>query len=83
MYLRDFECDECVVKEVNVDYLFYFLVEEMYKLSCLVVIIVIDCVDVLCGQKCFGYFDGVVMVLIKFFYIVISDCVYFGKKDVQ
>lgn len=82
-YPRDFERDERVAKEANVDYLFYPSVEEMYKSSCSVAITVTDRVDVLCGQKRLGHFDGVATVLTKLFHIVTPDRAYFGKKDAQ
>ncbi len=82
-YPRDFERDERVAKEANVDYLFYPSVEEMYKSSRSVAITVTDRVDVLCGQKRPGHFDGVTTVLTKLFHIVTPDRAYFGKKDAQ
>jgi pantoate--beta-alanine ligase len=82
-YPRDFEHDERVAKEANVDYLFYPSVEEMYKSSRSVAITVTDRVDVLCGQKRPGHFDGVATVLTKLFHIVTPDRAYFGKKDAQ
>ncbi|MGG3122571.1 pantoate--beta-alanine ligase [Priestia megaterium] len=82
-YPRDFERDERVAKEANVDYLFYPLAEEMYKPSRSVAITVTDRVDVLCGQKRPGHFDGVATVLTKLFHIVTPDRAYFGKKDAQ
>ena len=82
-YPRDFERDERVAKEANVDYLFYPSVGEMYKSSRSVAITVTDRVDVLCGQKRPGHFDGVATVLTKLFHIVTPDRAYFGKKDAQ
>ncbi|WP_416434285.1 pantoate--beta-alanine ligase [Priestia megaterium] len=82
-YPRDFERDERVAKEANVDYLFYPSVEEMYKSSRSVAITVTDRVDLLCGQKRPGHFDGVATVLTKLFHIVTPDRAYFGKKDAQ
>lgn len=82
-YPRDFERDGRVAKEANVDYLFYPSVEEMYKSSRSVAITVRDRVDVLCGQKRPGHFDGVATVLTKLFHIVTPDRAYFGKKDAQ
>ncbi|MGC3790311.1 pantoate--beta-alanine ligase [Priestia aryabhattai] len=82
-YPRDFERDERVAKEANVDYLFYPSVEEMYKSSRSVAITVRDRVDVLCGQKRPGHFDGVATVLTKLFHIVTPNRAYFGKKDAQ
>ncbi|MEH7359116.1 pantoate--beta-alanine ligase [Priestia megaterium] len=82
-YPRDFERDERVAKEANVDYLFYPSVEEMYKSSRSVAITVRDRVDVLCGKKRPGHFDGVATVLTKLFHIVTPDRAYFGKKDAQ
>ncbi|MGG3272091.1 pantoate--beta-alanine ligase [Priestia aryabhattai] len=82
-YPRDFERDERVAKEANVDYLFYPSVEEMYKSSRSAAITVRDRVDVLCGKKRPGHFDGVATVLTKLFHIVTPDRAYFGKKDAQ
>lgn len=38
--------------------------------------------EVFCGVYCFGYFQGVVIIVIKLFIIVCFDVVYFGVKDV-
>lgn len=40
-------------------------------------------VDVLCGRKRVGHFDGVATVLVKLFSIIRPHHVYFGLKDAQ
>lgn len=82
-YPRDFERDELLAKTVGVDYLFYPSVEEMYPNKMTVEINVKKRVDVLCGRKRPGHFDGVATVLTKLFLIIQPANVYFGLKDAQ
>ncbi|TYR79933.1 pantoate--beta-alanine ligase [Priestia megaterium] len=82
-YPRDFERDEQIALKEGVDYLFYPSVEEMYKENPSVSISVINRVDVLCGAKRAGHFDGVATILTKLFHIVSPHRAYFGKKDAQ
>ncbi|HWO95498.1 MAG TPA: pantoate--beta-alanine ligase [Bacillus sp. (in: firmicutes)] len=82
-YPRDFERDEKLAKEAGVDYVFYPDVKEMYPGEMSISVSVQKRVNVLCGSKREGHFDGVATVLIKLFNIVMPDQAYFGMKDAQ
>ncbi|MFD1738521.1 pantoate--beta-alanine ligase [Bacillus salitolerans] len=82
-YPRDIVRDEQLAKNAGVDILFYPEVTEMYKDTRYFHISVSGLVDVLCGSKRPGHFDGVVTVLIKLFNIVLPTYAFFGKKDAQ
>jgi pantoate--beta-alanine ligase len=82
-YPRDIERDEKLASEANVDLLFYPTVEEMYKSENTFKITVRDKVNILCGSKRPGHFDGVATVLIKLFNIVQPTYAFFGMKDAQ
>ena len=82
-YPRDFERDEKVAERVNVDYVFYPSVEEMYPSQPVVKAFATGRSDVLCGAKRPGHFDGVVTVLTKLFNLVQPTRAYFGLKDSQ
>lgn len=82
-YPRDLQRDERLAKSVGVDYLFFPTVQEMYPDEMTVEIKVKKRVDVLCGRKRVGHFDGVATVLVKLFSIIRPHHVYFGLKDAQ
>ncbi|MBP0724187.1 pantoate--beta-alanine ligase [Bacillus sp. RG28] len=82
-YPRDFERDEKVAQNSGVDYIFYPNVEEMYPSKLKSKLQVINGVNVLCGEKRPGHFDGVALVVTKLFNIVQPHNVYFGLKDAQ
>ncbi|MDQ0244036.1 pantoate--beta-alanine ligase [Bacillus fengqiuensis] len=82
-YPRDFERDEKLAKEAGVDYVFYPDVKEMYPGEMSISVSVRKRVDVLCGSKREGHFDGVATVLMKLFNIVTPDQAYLGMKDAQ
>ncbi|PAC37849.1 pantoate--beta-alanine ligase [Caldifermentibacillus hisashii] len=82
-YPRDLQRDERLAKSVGVDYLFCPTVQEMYPDKMTVEIKVKKRVDVLCGRKRVGHFDGVATVLVKLFSIIRPHHVYFGLKDAQ
>lgn len=82
-YPRDMARDERIANELGVDYLFYPTSEEMYKGERTTLITVEKRVDVLCGKKRPGHFDGVATVVMKLFQIVMPDRAYFGMKDAQ
>ncbi|ENQ3104652.1 pantoate--beta-alanine ligase [Bacillus cereus] len=82
-YPRDIERDERLAREVEVDYLFYPSVEEMYPEERTTNIEVIKRTNVLCGKQRPGHFEGVVTVLMKLFNITMPNRAYFGMKDAQ
>ncbi|MEH7452139.1 pantoate--beta-alanine ligase [Gottfriedia acidiceleris] len=82
-YPRDYERDEKVALNAGVDYLFYPTVDEMYPNELKSTMKVTKRVDVLCGEKRPGHFDGVALVVSKLFNIVQPDQAYFGLKDAQ
>jgi pantoate--beta-alanine ligase len=82
-YPRDIERDERLAGSAGVDVLFYPNVDEMYKNEMTFHVTVKDKVDVLCGSKRPGHFDGVATVLIKLFNIVTPSYAFFGMKDAQ
>ncbi|GGE56487.1 pantoate--beta-alanine ligase [Priestia taiwanensis] len=82
-YPRDSERDESIAQSVGVNYLFYPTSTEMYPMPLATTMTAVDRVDVLCGAKREGHFDGVVTVLAKLFNIVLPDRVYMGMKDAQ
>jgi pantoate--beta-alanine ligase len=82
-YPRDTVRDTAFAESAGVDYLFIPAVEEMYPNPLSLDIKVTDRVDVLCGKKRQGHFDGVAAVLIKLFNLVMPERAYFGLKDAQ
>ncbi|UOY93445.1 pantoate--beta-alanine ligase [Ectobacillus sp. JY-23] len=81
-YPRDIERDEQLAASFA-DYLFYPDVQEMYPGKRTTHITVTSRVDVLCGEKRPGHFDGVATVLLKLFNITMPHRAYFGMKDAQ
>ncbi len=82
-YPRDFERDRGLAETNGVDILFYPSTEEMYPTEMSLTANVQARIDVLCGRKRNGHFDGVATVLVKLFNIVQPDRAYFGLKDAQ
>jgi pantoate--beta-alanine ligase len=82
-YPRDIESDERIAQSVGVDYLFYPTSEGMYPTPLATKMMAVERIDVLCGKKREGHFDGVVTVLAKLFNIVLPEKVYMGMKDAQ
>ncbi|MFC7783570.1 MULTISPECIES: pantoate--beta-alanine ligase [unclassified Rossellomorea] len=82
-YPRNVERDTELAKNVGVDILFIPEVDEMYKGEQSVTMSVIERVEVLCGRKREGHFDGVVTVLTKLFHLIQPTRAYFGLKDAQ
>ncbi|MCH1624718.1 pantoate--beta-alanine ligase [Fredinandcohnia quinoae] len=82
-YPRDFEHDQKMATGQNVDILFYPSTEEMYPSEPSLSVKVKSRVNVLCGRKRSGHFDGVATVLVKLFNIIMPDRAYFGLKDAQ
>ncbi|EGQ3292504.1 pantoate--beta-alanine ligase [Staphylococcus pseudintermedius] len=82
-YPRQIDEDEAMVSQIDVDYVFYPLVEEMYPGEIGTHVTVGRLAKVLEGALRPGHFDGVVTVVNKLFNIVQPDVAYFGKKDAQ
>ncbi|MGR3764806.1 pantoate--beta-alanine ligase [Rossellomorea sp. NS-SX7] len=82
-YPRDIERDSILAENAGVDILFIPVAEEMYPGTTSIKMNVTERVNVLCGKKREGHFDGVVTVLTKLFHLVQPDRAYFGLKDAQ
>ncbi|HAR6186464.1 TPA: pantoate--beta-alanine ligase [Staphylococcus pseudintermedius] len=82
-YPRQINEDEAMVSQIDVDYVFYPSVEEMYPGEIGTHVTVGRLAKVLEGALRPGHFDGVVTVVNKLFNIVQPDVAYFGKKDAQ
>lgn len=82
-YPRQIDEDETMVSQIDVDYVFYPSVEEMYPGEIGIHVTVGRLAKVLEGALRPGHFDGVVTVVNKLFNIVQPDVAYFGKKDAQ
>lgn len=82
-YPRQIDQDVKAVESINVDYVFYPSVEEMYPDQLDITLKVGRLAEVLEGAQRPGHFEGVVTVVNKLFNIVSPDYAYFGKKDAQ
>lgn len=82
-YPRQINKDVEMMEEIDVDYVFYPSVEEMYPDELGVTLKVGKLAHVLEGAQRPGHFDGVVTVVNKLFNIISPDYAYFGKKDAQ
>ncbi|MGO5136653.1 pantoate--beta-alanine ligase [Clostridium butyricum] len=82
-YPRNIEKDMAVCEEAGACTVFNPEPSEMYFENKSTVISVSGLTSVLCGAKRPGHFDGVCLVVTKFFNIVKPDRAYFGEKDAQ
>lgn len=82
-YPRQINKDVEMMEEIDVDYVFYPSVEEMYPDELGVTLKVGKLAHVLEGAQRPGHFEGVVTVVNKLFNIINPDYAYFGKKDAQ
>ncbi|MDS4033640.1 pantoate--beta-alanine ligase [Staphylococcus capitis] len=82
-YPRQIDQDVKAVESINVDYVFYPSVGEMYPDQLDITLKVGRLAEVLEGTQRPGHFEGVVTVVNKLFNIVSPDYAYFGKKDAQ
>ena len=82
-YPRQINKDVEMMEEIDVDYVFYPSVEEMYPDELGVTLKVGKLAHVLEGAQRPGHFEGVVTVVHKLFNIISPDYAYFGKKDAQ
>ena len=82
-YPRDLERDEKLLKELEVDLVFYPTVKEIYPENYATYVEVEKLGSVLCGKSRPGHFRGVATVVLKLLNIVSPDHAYFGSKDAQ
>lgn len=82
-YPRDFEHDKALAESVDVDYLFYPSVQELYPNNQKTMVSVKDLQNHLDGISRPGHFDGVTTVVAKLFNIVKPNIAIFGQKDLQ
>ncbi|NJD21928.1 MAG: pantoate--beta-alanine ligase [Melioribacter sp.] len=82
-YPRTFESDVKLLRDLNVDYLFYPDYSEIYADHFKYKIIESDLSQILCGKFRPGHFEGVLTVVMKLLNIIRPDKAYFGEKDYQ
>lgn len=82
-YPRDINKDYEVCKKVGVHVVFTPQAETLYFPDKSTTVHISGLTDVLCGSKRPGHFDGVCLVVSKFFNIIQPDKAYFGQKDAQ
>jgi pantoate--beta-alanine ligase len=82
-YPRDPEKDEHLLKELQVDVVFYPAVKEIYPGDYATYVEVEKLGNVLCGKSRPTHFRGVTTVVLKLLNIVSPGCAYFGRKDAQ
>ena len=82
-YPRNIEKDANMLQSINLDILFIPTVEEMYPSEDEESIDFGDMESVLEGKFRPGHFQGVGLIVSKFFSIVKPDKAYFGQKDIQ
>lgn len=82
-YPRDPETDEHLLKELQVDVIFYPAVKEIYPEGYATYVEVEKLGNVLCGKSRLTHFRGVTTVVLKLLNIVSPTCAYFGRKDAQ
>ena len=82
-YPRDFEKDELLCRNEQVDIIFYPPASDMYAPDASVYIDEDHLSGVLCGASRAGHFRGVLTVVAKLFNLVLPDVAIFGQKDAQ
>lgn len=82
-YPRDINKDLELCMNAGASVVFNPEPEEMYFNNKSTGVTVTGLTDVLCGAKRPGHFNGVCLVVSKFFNIVTPDRAYFGEKDAQ
>ncbi len=82
-YPRDLKRDLDLLRERNVDYVFYPAVEDVYPEGYATYVQVEKGTDVLCGRSRPNHFKGVTTVVSKLFNMVRPHRAYFGQKDGQ
>lgn len=82
-YPRDFEADEKLCRDENVNVIFYPTQEMMYSGPYLTFVNVEKLSETMCGISRLGHFRGVTTVVAKLFNIVKPHLAVFGEKDYQ
>lgn len=82
-YPRDFERDEQVCREAQVDIIFYPSISELYASDASTWVVEERLSRGLCGASRPGHFRGVCTVVAKLFHIVQPHIAVFGEKDGQ
>lgn len=83
-YPVDIDGDLKKCKSNNVDIVYIPTLEDIYPGGVPDISITIpSLMNVLCGEKRPGHFEGVLLVLSRFFHILLPDIVVMGKKDYQ
>ena len=82
-YPQNLECDIKMLEDAYVDALFCPSNEEIYDENFSFKIIPTSMVDCLCAKDRVGHFDGVALIITKFFNIVKPHFAFFGEKDFQ
>ena len=82
-YPRDFQRDEALAGEEDVDVIFYPSDHEMYPRGFLTTVTVHGITEVLCGASRPHHFQGVTTICAKLFHAVLPHFAVFGQKDYQ
>ena len=82
-YPRQIEFDLDKLKKTKVDYVFLPEENEIFKHDLSFKIVPINLEQCLCGSSRKGHFDGVAIIITKFFNLIKPDFALFGKKDFQ
>lgn len=82
-YPRQIEFDLNKLKKTKVDYVFLPEESEIFKDDLSFKIVPINLDKCLCGSSRKGHFDGVAIIITKFFNLIKPDFTLFGKKDFQ
>lgn len=82
-YPRNIENDLRKLENKKVDYVFIPKAEEIYPEASLIDVSIKNLSESLCGIDRVGHFNGVCLVLIKFFNVISPDFAVFGEKDFQ
>lgn len=82
-YPRDFQKDESMLNDLDVDIIFYPVKDDIYPPGYATFVNVEPLGQVLCGKSRPTHFRGVATVVLKLFNIIQPDRAYFGRKDAQ
>jgi len=83
IYPRDFSRDSALAKDAGVDVLFFPSEKEIYQSPHLTKITVEKLTSKLCGKFRKGHFEGVALIIVKLFNMILPKKVYLGIKDAQ